>query len=693
MWLAEREPTTIVSADSRQVYRGFDIGTAKPTAGRARARSAPRHRRRRSDGAVFGGGVGRVGATRGSTRRDARAATPLVVGGTGLYLRALFEGLFEEPPLDADRRRRARARRSPSCRHRRAAAMGRRRSIPRARTSVARNSCAPIEIALLTGQRMSELHRDRARPSRWRAALSSGGSWAVAGGSHRRADRRHARSRLARRGAATDADGSGDGAGVERDGIRRCAAHWCAASCRGGAAHEAMLIETRQYAKRQRTWFRHQLPADAVTRLDPDLARLGNPTVASWARRRRPPAAEARRVKIGITCYPTYGGSGAVATELGIALARRGHEIHFITYKQPFRLPSFLPRIYFHEVDVGRYPLFEYPPYDLALAVRMHEVTLAHGLDLLHCHYAIPHATSAWIAKEMLRPDARRHSRRDDAARHGHHDRRPGSVVPPDHEVLDREVGRPHGGVALSADARRSRRSAARRAGSRSFRTSSIPTSTIGRGTRRFSTSRSTADTRVLMHVSNFRPVKRVKDVVRIFARVAKEIPSVLIMVGDGPDRVDAEAEVRELGVQEKVFFLGKIDAVAPLLAGADLFLLPSEQRIVRPERARGAGVWRAGDRHERRRTSRSRARQRDGLPLPRRRHRRNGPGGAQRCCRDRDRWNAMSTLAASGRARTVFARRDRRRIRGVLRVHARQPPAIGARDHCPLPTFAPHST
>ena len=108
-------------------------------------------------------------------------------------------------------------------------------------------------------------------------------------------------------------------------------------------------------------------------------------------------------MKIGITCYPTYGGSGAVATELGIALAAKGHEVHFITYQQPFRLPSFLPRIYFHEVDVGRYPLFEYPPYDLALAVRMHEVVKSHGLDLLHVHYAIPHATSAWIAREMLR--------------------------------------------------------------------------------------------------------------------------------------------------------------------------------------------------------------------------------------------------------------------------------------------------
>jgi len=104
-------------------------------------------------------------------------------------------------------------------------------------------------------------------------------------------------------------------------------------------------------------------------------------------------------VNIGITCYPTYGGSGAVATELGIALAERGHEVHFITYRQPFRLPSFLPRIFFHEVDVGRYPLFEFPPYDLALAVRMHEVVRSHHLELLHCHYAIPHATSAWIAR------------------------------------------------------------------------------------------------------------------------------------------------------------------------------------------------------------------------------------------------------------------------------------------------------
>jgi N-acetyl-alpha-D-glucosaminyl L-malate synthase BshA len=280
-------------------------------------------------------------------------------------------------------------------------------------------------------------------------------------------------------------------------------------------------------------------------------------------------------VKIGITCYPTYGGSGAVATELGIALARRGHEIHFITYKQPFRLPAFSPRIYFHEVDVGRYPLFEYPPYDLALAVRMHEVVRDHGLDLLHCHYAIPHATSAWIAKEMLRPT--------------HPDIR---VVTTLHGTDITIVGqdpsfRPITKFSIE-------KSDGLTAVSRFLQTETL--TTFGCTACRIEVIHNfidpdvydrtkytsilkeqvPANKRVLMHISNFRAVKRVKDVVRIFARVAERIPSVLIMVGDGPDRVDAETEARELGLQDDVFFLGKIDTVAPLLAGADIFLLPS---------------------------------------------------------------------------------------------------------------------
>jgi N-acetyl-alpha-D-glucosaminyl L-malate synthase BshA len=282
-----------------------------------------------------------------------------------------------------------------------------------------------------------------------------------------------------------------------------------------------------------------------------------------------------RRVKIGITCYPTYGGSGALATELGIALARRGHEIHFITYAQPFRLPAFTPRIYFHEVDFGLYTLLVYPTYDLALAVRMHEVTLDHGLDLLHCHYAIPHATSAWIAKEMLRPT--RPDIRVVTTLHGTDITLVGQD-PSFRPITKFSIEKSDG---LTAVSRYLQGETLTTFGCTACRIEVIH-NFIDPAV--YDRSRYTSildeqldsETRVLMHVSNFRAVKRVRDVVKIFARVHREIPSVLLMVGDGPDRVDAEAEVRQHGLQDKVFFLGKIDAVAPLLAGADLFLLPS---------------------------------------------------------------------------------------------------------------------
>jgi N-acetyl-alpha-D-glucosaminyl L-malate synthase BshA len=280
-------------------------------------------------------------------------------------------------------------------------------------------------------------------------------------------------------------------------------------------------------------------------------------------------------MKIGITCYPTYGGSGAVATELGIALAERGHEIHFITYQQPFRLPSFLPRIYFHEVDVGRYPLFEYPPYDLALAVRMHEVTLAHGLDLLHVHYAIPHATSAWIAREMLgqtRPDIKVLT-----TLHGTDITIVGQD-PSFHAITKFSIEKSDGLSAVSQFLRTETRAAF---GCMSCRIEVIPNfvdPSVYDRTRYQPQLRDQVNGRkVLMHISNMRAVKRVRDVVGIFARVEKEVPSVLVMVGDGPERIDAEQEARQLGVQDRVFFLGKLEAVAPLLASADLFLLPSQ--------------------------------------------------------------------------------------------------------------------
>jgi N-acetyl-alpha-D-glucosaminyl L-malate synthase BshA len=280
-------------------------------------------------------------------------------------------------------------------------------------------------------------------------------------------------------------------------------------------------------------------------------------------------------MKIGITCYPTYGGSGAVATELGIALAQRGHEIHFITYQQPFRLPSFLPRIFFHEVDVGRYPLFEYPPYDLALAVRMHEVVLAHKLDLLHVHYAIPHATSAWIAREMLtntRPDIKVLT-----TLHGTDITIVGQD-PSFFAITKFSIEKSDGLTAVSQFLRTETQNAFGCTGCRIEVIPNFIDPRVYDRARYTPQLKEQANGRkVLMHVSNFRPVKRVKDVIGIYARVAKVIPSVLVMVGDGPDRVEAELEARRLGLADSVFFLGKLESVAPLLASADLFLLPTQ--------------------------------------------------------------------------------------------------------------------
>ena len=361
-------------------------------------------------------------------------------------------------------------------------------------------------------------------------------------------------------------------------------------------------------------------------------------------------------MRIGITCYPTYGGSGAVATELGMALARRGHEIHFITYQQPFRLPSFLPRIYFHEVDVGRYPLFEYPPYDLALAVRMHEVVLAHKLDLLHVHYAIPHATSAWIAREMLAPT--RPDIRVLTTLHGTDITIVGQD-PSFHAITKFSIEQSDG---LTAVSRFLQRETVRAFGCTDCEIEVIPNfidpQVYDRAKYKAALrDQVAASDRVLMHISNFRPVKRVRDVVRIFARVRQEIPSVLVMVGDGPDRVHAEAEARELGVDDRVFFLGKIEAVAPLLSAADLFLIPSQSESfgLSALEALASGVPVVGSAT-------------GGLPEVVR----DGETGA--LCevgdidamaaaaidmlRDRDRWEEMSTLAARD-ARERFAMDD----------------------------------
>jgi N-acetyl-alpha-D-glucosaminyl L-malate synthase BshA len=283
-------------------------------------------------------------------------------------------------------------------------------------------------------------------------------------------------------------------------------------------------------------------------------------------------------MKIGITCYPTYGGSGAVATELGIALAARGHEVHFISYRQPFRLPSFLPGVFFHEVQVGQhYPLFEYPPYDLALAVQMHEVVKAHGVEVLHCHYAIPHATSAWIAREMLRAE-----HRDVAVvttLHGTDITLVGQD-PSFHAITKFSIEKSDRITAVSEYLRTETFHAFRCTGCRvsvipNFIDPTVYDRNLYRSASRFPFGGSR---KVLMHISNFRTVKRVRDVVRIFAKVVQQVPSVLVMVGDGPERPAAEDEARLLGVIDSVFFLGKIETVAPLLAEADVFLLPTSR-------------------------------------------------------------------------------------------------------------------
>ena len=278
-------------------------------------------------------------------------------------------------------------------------------------------------------------------------------------------------------------------------------------------------------------------------------------------------------MKIGITCYPTYGGSGVVATELGIELAARGHEIHFISYAMPIRLSGTSEAIHFHEVEVTTYPLFDHPPYTLALATKMTEVADGVGLDLLHVHYAIPHSVSALLARMMMAPKKLPFI----TTLHGTditlvgNDR---SYLPitrfsieqsdgvtaisnylRDRTLKEFEIKRPIEVIPnfVNCDLYKRCDDAALRA---KWAPNSEP---------------------ILMHLSNFRPVKRITDVVEIFARVREKTPAKLVMMGDGPDRGAAEYVVRRKKLQKDVLFLGKQDRVQEKLGLADLFLLPSD--------------------------------------------------------------------------------------------------------------------
>jgi N-acetyl-alpha-D-glucosaminyl L-malate synthase BshA len=283
-------------------------------------------------------------------------------------------------------------------------------------------------------------------------------------------------------------------------------------------------------------------------------------------------------MRIGIACYPTYGGSGAVATELGMRLAQRGHEVHFVSYAHPFRLPRFLKNTYFHEVEVSRYPLFEYPPYSLAATVAMHEVATQRHLDLFHVHYAVPHATSAWLAKQMLEDPE---ELKIVTTLHGTDITLVGQD-PSYRSIVKFSIERSDKLTAVSEFLRRETIAAFGCAGC-DVRVipNFIDTEAFGRetdgGRRGNRNALANPDEKILMHISNFRPVKRVNDVVRVAARVMEKIPARLILVGDGPDRPLAEEQARNRNIGDRVVFLGKQESVAELLACADLFLLPSE--------------------------------------------------------------------------------------------------------------------
>ena len=280
-------------------------------------------------------------------------------------------------------------------------------------------------------------------------------------------------------------------------------------------------------------------------------------------------------MRIGIVCYPTFGGSGVLATELGKALAQEGHQVHFIAYQQPVRLNGFIPNIFYHEVQVPAYPLFDYPPYETALASTMVDVIKNNRLDLLHVHYAIPHASAAYMAKKILEKEGMQIP-----------------VITTLHGTDITLVGKDKTYapvVAFSIN-----QSDAITAVSNNLRDETYKTFKIEKeieviynfvDVKRFI--RKPIDAfkkviapngeRILMHASNFRLVKRVQDVVKIFANVNKEIPSKLLFVGDGPERQMAEELSRELGVGDRLMFVGKQEQMEDILAIADLFLLTSE--------------------------------------------------------------------------------------------------------------------
>ena len=279
-------------------------------------------------------------------------------------------------------------------------------------------------------------------------------------------------------------------------------------------------------------------------------------------------------MNVGITCYPTYGGSGIVATELGLELANRGHEVHFITYANPIRLDPGIPRIHYHEVEVSTYPLFQYPPYCLALASRMAEVAEAYQLDVLHVHYAIPHSISALLAKQML---AARRALPFITTLHGTDITLVGadrSYFPITKFSIEQSDG-----ITSISDYLRQRTVEVFGVANEIRVIRNFVNCDQYKPDEQKTRAQvfAPAGEKLLIHVSNFRPVKRVLDCIRILAEVRKRAPAHLLMAGDGPDRGPAEHLARDLGVERHVSFLGKQDHVDRLLPLAHVLLMPSE--------------------------------------------------------------------------------------------------------------------
>lgn len=280
-------------------------------------------------------------------------------------------------------------------------------------------------------------------------------------------------------------------------------------------------------------------------------------------------------MRIGIVCYPTFGGSGVLATELGKALAQKGHQVHFITYQQPVRLNSFIPNIFYHEVQVPTYPLFDYPPYETALASAMVDVIKNNHLQLLHVHYAIPHASAAYMAKKILEQDGIRVP-----------------VITTLHGTDITLVGRDKTYapvVAFSINQSDAITAVSQNLCDETYRTFPIEKNIeviynfvdVQRFNRKpidaFKKVIAPGGERILLHASNFRRIKRVQDVVKIFYEVQQKIPSKLLFVGDGPERGTAEELSRTLDVCDNIRFVGKQEQMEDILAIADLFLLTSE--------------------------------------------------------------------------------------------------------------------